>query len=67
MIDIEFDVFSDTPSGKDPDSYSPTLRSYHRELWSKPLPSGELFALDVDTEDKSIYTRKIFDKYIRVA
>ena len=49
MIDIEFDVFSDTPSGKDPDSYSPTLRSYHRELWSKPLPSGELFALDVDT------------------
>ena len=25
------------------------------------------FALDVDTEDKSIYTRKIFDKYIRVA
>ena len=49
MIDIEFDVFSDTPSGKDPDSYSPTLRSYHRELWSKPLPSGELFALDLDT------------------
>lgn len=25
------------------------------------------FTLDVDTEDKSIYTRKIFDKYIRVA
>ena len=31
----------DTPSGKDPDRYSATLRRYHRILWGKPLPSGE--------------------------
>lgn len=49
MIDIEFNVFSDTPSGRDPDSYSPTLRSYHRKLWSKRLPNGAFFALDLDT------------------
>ena len=47
MIDITFDFRSDTPSGKDPDTFSPTLRSYHQLLWSKPLPNGELFQLDV--------------------
>jgi hypothetical protein len=46
MIDITFDFWSDTPPGKDPDTFSPTLRSYHQLLWSKPLPSGELFELD---------------------
>ena len=49
MIDITFNVFSDTPEGKDPDSYSPTLRSYHKTLWSKPLPSGISFDLDDET------------------
>jgi len=47
-LDINFDFYSDTPPNKDPDSYSPTLRSYHKFLWSKPLPSGALFEL-VDT------------------
>ena len=32
--------------GRDPDSASPTLRAYHQQLWSKPLPSGELFNLE---------------------
>lgn len=49
LIDIHFDVFSDTPKGKDPDSYSPTLRKYHQILWSKPLPNGIRFDLDDDT------------------
>lgn len=44
-IDITFDFRSDTPPGKDPDKYSPTLRRYHRQLWSKPLPNGALFDL----------------------
>ena len=48
-IDINFDVYSDTPKGKDPDSYSPTLRRYHQILWSKPLPNGVRFDLDDDT------------------
>ena len=49
MIDIEFNVFSDTPNGKDPDSFSPTLRNYHQKLWSKRLPNGTYFYLDLDT------------------
>ena len=48
-IDIKFNVFSDTPKGKDPDSYSPTLRRYHQILWSKNLPSGVKFDLDLKT------------------
>jgi hypothetical protein len=31
---------------RDPDTYSPTLRQYHKLLWSKILPSGRLFNLD---------------------
>ena len=45
-IDINFNVYSDTPEGKDPDSYSPTLRNYHKSLWSKKLPNGSLFKLN---------------------
>ena len=44
VIDIGFDFRTDA-RGKDPDSHSPTLRRYHRLLWSKPLPSGEFFDL----------------------
>lgn len=44
-IDTQFDVFEDTPPGKDPDKFSQTLRRYHRLLWSKPLPDGALFTL----------------------
>jgi hypothetical protein len=46
LIDINFDFRTDTPTGKDPDIYSSTLRSYHKLLWSKRLPSGVLFELD---------------------
>ena len=49
QIDITFNVFSDTPKGKDPDSHSPTLRKYHQILWSKLLPDGRMFKLDLDT------------------
>jgi hypothetical protein len=44
LIDTTFDFRSDA-SGKDPDAYSPTLRQYHKLLWSKVLPSGHLFEL----------------------
>jgi len=53
VIDITFDFRSDTPRygmpGVDPDASSPTLRRYHQLLWSKPLPSGKPFELDVTT------------------
>jgi len=48
LIDVSFDFRSDTPRGKDPDIFSRTLRLYHRVLWSKPLPNGQVFSL-VDT------------------
>ena len=53
-IDIAFDVYSDTPKGKDPDSYSSTLRKFHKLLWSKALTSGEKFELN-DNFSKLLY------------
>lgn len=44
-FDVKYNFFDDTPAGKDPDSHSPTLRRYHRLLWSKPLPDGRPFEL----------------------
>jgi len=57
-IDTKFD-FREDSQGKDPDSYSPTLRQYHRLLWSKPLPDGRLFDL-VDTSP-GIYLHHLSD------
>ncbi|MCC7102384.1 MAG: hypothetical protein IT206_04815 [Fimbriimonadaceae bacterium] len=50
MIDIDFDCYLDTPEGKDPDSFSPTLRASHQFLWSKQLPDGRYFQLDADNK-----------------
>lgn len=44
-IDTSVNFLLDTPAGKDADSFSPTLKRYHRVLWSKPLPSGPVFEL----------------------
>ena len=45
FIDTTLDLHFDA-GGEDPDRYSPTMRRYHRILWSKPLPSGEMFELE---------------------
>ena len=60
MIDINFDFTTDTECfwngfwerkgglgycGNDPDSHSPTLREYHRMLWSRELPNGQIMDL----------------------
>jgi len=53
IIDTDFNFFSDA-NGGDPDSTSPTLRKYHKILWSKPLPpNGHLF--DLHDNKKSTY------------
>lgn len=44
IIDTNFNFHSDARGG-DPDSTSPTLRKYHKILWSKPLPNGKTFDL----------------------
>lgn len=46
-FDIHFDFRNDC-GGKDPDIGSPTLRRYHRLLWSKTLPNGETMQLTHD-------------------
>ena len=43
-IDTTFNFYSDS-NGKDPDSYSLTLKQYHKLLWSKTLPKGKKFTL----------------------
>lgn len=67
-IDVNFDFTTDTPGywetfwtnplsskgNKDPDNESPTLRSYHRILWNKELPNGELFDLSDDLTWKNM-------------
>lgn len=60
MIDVTFDFTTDSPGywdefwdrneslgggGSDPDNASPTLQRYHRELWSRVLPNGEVMDL----------------------
>jgi len=47
MIDTQFNMYRDA-NGGDPDKTSPTLRAYHKLLWSKPLPSGYVFDLSID-------------------
>ena len=47
IIDTQFDFRTDS-KGKDPDKYSPTLKSYQRYLYSKPLPNGETMVLTDD-------------------
>lgn len=54
MIDTKF-IMSADAGGRDPDSYSPTLRRYHRLLWSKPLPGGRRF--DLFEEGSRAYLR----------
>ena len=53
-IDIKFNFYSDAGGG-DPDSTSPTLRKFHRILWSKTLPNGEGFDLDDNKSGAYLY------------
>lgn len=46
-IDTTFHVDTDA-GGRDPDSYSPTLKRFHKLLWSKPLINGKFLELKDD-------------------
>lgn len=63
-IDINFDFRTDTPPGKDPDALSPTLRSYHRNLWSKPLPNGAFFGLDDNKPGAYLYHQSDLGEFL---
>lgn len=45
LVDTTFNFYIDA-NGGDPDSTSPTLKRYHKLLWSKKLYKGEFFILD---------------------
>ena len=56
IIDTAFNFYSDA-NGGDPDSTSPTLKKYHKILWSKPLPNGAVFELSDDRSGAYLYHR----------
>lgn len=62
IIDTTFNVYSDAHGG-DPDSTSPTLRSYHKTLWSKPLPNGKTFELS-DKNGFYLYHKSTLGEFI---
>ena len=51
-LETSFDFRSDS-RGQDPDKGSKTLKIYHKKLWSKMLPNGELF--DLRDDDNRLY------------
>jgi len=54
IIDTNFNFYSDS-NGSDPDSTSLTLRKYHKVLWSKSLPNGNLFELHDNKNGAYLY------------
>ena len=53
-IKTDFNFYTDS-KGLDPDSTSPTLRNYHKFLWSKPLPNGHFFELRDNKKGAYLY------------
>lgn len=62
VVDTTFNVYSDAQGG-DPDSTSPTLRKYHKTLWSKPLPSGKSFNLSDNKNSVYLYHNSELGEY----
>jgi len=62
-IDTNFNFYSDS-NGGDPDSTSPTLRKYHKILWSKPLPNGKFFELRDDKNGAYLYHETELGEFI---
>ena len=54
IIDTNFNFYTDARGG-DPDSTSPTLRAYHKIVWSKQLPNTKLFDLSEHRQGVNLY------------
>jgi len=63
MVDTTFNFYSDA-NGGDPDSTSPTLRKYHKILWSKPLPNGKSFKLTDSKKGSYLYHNSEIGEYV---
>ena len=57
-----FDCRTDA-GGKDPDVSSPTLRQYHKLLWSKLLPNGRRFDLNDTLRGVYLHHRSELGEY----
>lgn len=62
IVNTSFNVYSDAQGG-DPDSTSPTLRKYHKFLWSKPLPNGKPFKLSDNKNGAYLYHNSELGEY----
>lgn len=62
IIDIRYDFRADS-NGYDPDKYSNTLKSYHKKLWSKLLPSWDFFELNDDVNNAYLYHKSNLGEY----
>jgi hypothetical protein len=62
IIDTTFNVYTDAKDG-DPDRTSPTLRAYHKFLWSKSLPNGEHFELTDNKSGSYLYHKSGLGEY----
>ena len=62
-LDVTFDFRSDTPDSCDPDFYSPTLRRYHKVLWSRTLPTGE--KMELEDDDSAYLCADVTGKHFR--
>lgn len=62
VVDTTFNFYSDAQGG-DPDSTSPTLRKYHKILWSKALPNGRSFKLTDNKKGAYLYHNSELGEY----
>ena len=62
IINTHFNLYSDARGG-DPDSTSPTLRRYHKKLWSKLLPNGNIFGLTDNKNGVYLYHSSELGKF----
>ncbi len=62
MIDTTFNFHSDSKGG-DPDCKSPTLRRYHKTLWSKQLPTGHIFELTDTKKGAYLYHKSSLGEF----
>lgn len=56
-IDVSFCFYDDPDFRTDADRDSRLLREWHRRLWSKPLPSGEMIAWEVEPSGYLTFAR----------
>ncbi|MGL4981387.1 MAG: DUF6994 family protein [Treponemataceae bacterium] len=61
-IDIDFDFRKDSKGG-DPDKDSLKLYEAHKILWSKPLPCGKSFEMNIINEGRLLLANNLCDNF----